>query len=273
MGWAIAVGHVLFVAVPIALWLLTILAGWRLGAGAPLLAFITGSDNRLSVSRLQAFLWTFIVFGAYAAALAVSTKVTDTTWVAIPNELLELTGVAIASGVISSLIATQTREAKVSVGTPQAAGTGLEITGNLAGASVAFGSDVCGIAPCTPPADNCFLVTRPGNAAFDGSQTLVVETPHGRASYKLKNGVWTPVSYYDFSDLFRNDKNPQNLDLMKFQMFGWTLVALAFYVVYFWMHLSAAIITLPTVDQTVVTLTGISQAGYLVGKGVTGTPS
>src|SRR6266404_9239770 len=36
--------------------------------GVYLLAFIIGRDGRLSLSRLQAFLWTIVVFGCYAAA-------------------------------------------------------------------------------------------------------------------------------------------------------------------------------------------------------------
>jgi hypothetical protein len=76
--------------------------------------------------------------------------------------------------------------------------------------------------------------------------------------------------WYEFSDLFRDDKNPMNMDLMKFQMFGWTVVAI---VVYSWLFLNdlrTDIHSLPLVPESIVILTGLSQIGYLAGKGVAG---
>lgn len=76
------------------------------------------------------------------------------------------------------------------------------------------------------------------------------------------------VTSYEFSDLFRDDKNPVILDLMKFQMFGWTVIAIFIYSWLFLQNLTDSIITLPLVPETIVILTGLSQAGYLAGKGV-----
>jgi hypothetical protein len=53
---------------------------------------------------------------------------------------------------------------------------------------------------------------------------------------------------------------------MKFQMFGWTVVAVRFYVILFLSKLANDISQLPTVDPSIVILTGVSQAGYLAGK-------
>lgn len=77
---------------------------------------------------------------------------------------------------------------------------------------------------------------------------------------------------YEFADLFRDDKNPANLDLMKFQMFGWTLIAIFIYSWLFLQNLNDNITTLPLVPQTIVLLTGLSQTGYLAGKGVSSIP-
>lgn len=79
--------------------------------------------------------------------------------------------------------------------------------------------------------------------------------------------------YYEFSDLFRDDKNPNNMDLMKFQMFGWTVVAIGIYSWLFLNDLRNNIESLPLVPESIVILTGLSQAGYLAGKGVSNVPS
>jgi hypothetical protein len=78
------------------------------------------------------------------------------------------------------------------------------------------------------------------------------------------------TSSYEFADLFRDDKNPINLDLMKFQMFGWNLIAIFIYSWLFLQHLTDSIISLPLVPDTIAILTGVSQTGYLASKGVSG---
>jgi hypothetical protein len=77
-----------------------------------------------------------------------------------------------------------------------------------------------------------------------------------------------PKFVYDLADLFRDDKNPAIFSLMKFQMFGWTVVAIGIYSWIFLTNLSPHISALPTVDQSIVLLTGLSQAGYLAGKAI-----
>ena len=77
-----------------------------------------------------------------------------------------------------------------------------------------------------------------------------------------------PKIYYEFSDLFRDDKNPSGFDLMKFQMFGWTLIAIVIYVYLFLADLHPTIESLPVVPASIVILTGLSQSGYLTGKAV-----
>jgi hypothetical protein len=79
---------------------------------------------------------------------------------------------------------------------------------------------------------------------------LIVDTGNGKLCYKMQGVVPNlslagTVSYYEFADLFRDDKNPRNLDLMKFQMFAWTFVAIFIYAWLFLSELHDHIETLP----------------------------
>ncbi|HEX8565899.1 MAG TPA: hypothetical protein VF648_09540 [Pyrinomonadaceae bacterium] len=79
--------------------------------------------------------------------------------------------------------------------------------------------------------------------------------------------------FYEFSDLFRDDKNPSTMDLMKFQMFGWTVIAIFIYSWLFLSNITKDIASLPLVPPSIVLLTGLSQAGYLAGKGISNVQS
>ena len=69
------VGFLVFFFLPILLWLTVAAAVKRRGPKARLFALIAGSDNRLSLSRLQAFAWTLVIFGSFAAAMAIHTTI------------------------------------------------------------------------------------------------------------------------------------------------------------------------------------------------------
>lgn len=98
---------------------------------------------------------------------------------------------------------------------------------------------------------------------------LIVDTKNGKAAYflitepEIKLGRST--IYYEFVDFFRDDLNPNVLSILKYQLFGWTLVAVVLYI-YKFLQLNAASHSLPNIDPTVVILTGASTAGYLAGK-------
>jgi hypothetical protein len=55
---------------------------------------------------------------------------------------------------------------------------------------------------------------------------------------------------------------------MKFQMFGWTIIAIVIYVYLFLADLRPSLESLPVVPASIVILTGLSQSGYLTGKAV-----
>jgi hypothetical protein len=104
-------------------------------------------------------------------------------------------------------------------------------------------------------------------------QTITVDTANGKLSYKLTGktpGLVLGLSKlnYELSDLFRDDRNPDTLDLMKFQMFGWTVVAVGIYIYLFLADFRPDLASLPVVPASIVALTGLSQGGYLSGKAV-----
>jgi hypothetical protein len=293
MGW------IVFFCAPGLIWLLGALANKGHGFSTKALGFVVGSDNRLSLSRLQAFLWTLVIFGSYFTAMAIHSKITpDGKWVQIPGPLLVLAGIAVGSGVFSSLIAAvngdQTTARITSLKSISKTDTsfnpggefekvpklqnpnGLLITGVDLGDGGKVRVRLKGKGTTTLPylmwkTDGTqILVDLPDGQAYPA---LTVETPNGKLTCELSGLTPNLVLgrekvNYEFADLFRDDKNPENLSMMKFQMFGWTVIAIFIYVYLFLGNLDPNITTLPNVDSNIAVLTGVSQAGYLAGKGV-----
>ncbi len=439
MNADIWVGYLLFILVPLVLWIIGISSNGRKGWLPRWFAFVAGSDNRLSLSRLQAFVWTLVIFGSFVAATAVhesimsgrsedkvaaqtkaksaaereatliavydkavieddtasqqlivanqnfaaaepafksksenplatadekeaarkafvtaqdalavktnSKKIAEDVltaankdkeeakkfanvaaadarkynWIEIPIELLALAGIALGSGVFSSLISAVNSEDKTACVTglrwdnktglakiyPKAAnlskdnylvieGVDMGKTGKvrLGAKNRFFGVKIMPIINWSDDGTSIIVDVLDGNL-YD---TLVVDTPNGKLCYdvEIQNnptlgqaavpaaatataaipavGGTTALKdskfYYEFVDLFRDDKSPSNFDLMKFQMFGWTFVAVFIYAWLFLADLRNDIQSLPLVPASIVILTGLSQAGYLGSKGI-----
>jgi hypothetical protein len=398
-------GHVLFILVPIILWVIFASFVRRPGFWAKVFALIAGSDNRLSLSRLQALGWTFAIWGSWAAAMAIHTEIKPATpaevahadsllkayqirlrdsqdqllrtvddtiryasevrtavsdsvgaaraytqadatsvnrlhdaetqvrlargklagahdqvtanqaavralqvqvdsaqvkaaaldWVKIPAGLLVLAGLSVGSGVLSSLIASGSGESKtvcvVTLRAPTMAelsarsltgavtdylvleGTDFGARGRVRVANVRKGiraSFAVGTVVATPVWEDKVIFAR---LPADPFNVLVVDSPNGKVAYEVTGAppayvLGTARSFYEFADLFRDDKNPDHFDLMKFQMFGWTLIAVATYCGIVWTSMSSDLRSLPVVDQSIVVLTGVSLAAYLGNKGV-----
>lgn len=373
------VGLATFVAVPALLWITGSLISRTKHGWEALFAYVTGAKNRLSLSRAQAFAWTLVIFGSFAAAMAIHRdvkvgtpeqmkkaaeaetayeSVTDQlqldlikkraiaaqaesaaggrdapqvkeaeeavrqaqaaldqamaiklsinpyNWVTIPATLLALAGIAISSGVFSTVISVVSGESKESeldaiefseVVPPPPPGTPL-----LAGQIAATDK----LAPCAGQQVMTIKGKHFGEkgkvrlinawrseVAFDAAldwqdtqiiirvpppqrgawKTLIIDTPNGKLCYELRDGMQLgrEKAYYELADLFREDKDPTKYDLMKFQMFGWTVIAIAIYIWLFLQALSPTLASLPVVPESIVLLTGLSQAGYLGGKAVT----
>ncbi len=413
MGWSQMFGWIVFLTVPGLLWLAGAIANRGGDIRDRLLGFTVGTDGRLSLSRLQAFLWTLVIFGSFAAAMGIhkrivpgspaeSKKATDDAqsakskaatakseydkaieaakaraaerkvadlaaekdeasaqsrahdpnatqeqiasdkkkasdsrataagvdkvaseaeqtvadakatwvkaegeaktaetlamsfdWVKIPDALLVLAGIAISSGVFSSLIAAVTGEDKTAkivkirsiskanakaqapdvdlpanAGDPKNSnylvldGSDLGDSGMVRFARKGIGKDVAPVLHWKTDGTQIVLDVADGKTY----SRLIVDTPNGKLCYEL-NGqspnlvLGVPKSHYEFADLFRDDKHPGGMDLMKFQMFGWTVIAVFIYVWLFLSNLSDQIVTLPNLDSSIVILTGVSQAG------------
>lgn len=403
------VGYIVFIGVPLLLWLTGVAAVKRRPMIARFCAFMAGSDNRLSLSRIQAFAWTLVIFGSFAAAMAVHTHIVAGTdeeisskkamlktkldaadadlqildrrlvdtrklfddgltaesaavsalsvaqaallvspndsqriktaeeaqakekqagvdriaaesayknisskheeaektkgfakeafesmtsdWVSIPSGLLSLAGIAIASGVFSSLISAVDSEAKTACVTGVNALTleNLRLQYPSANAPLSAqpilieGENLGSVGRVrigNRTAPNLFWSTDGKTVVVDASRAdhpsmLVLETSNGKIAYQLSGAIGQlslglPEFVYDLADLFRDDKNPTIFSLMKFQMFGWTVVAIVVYIWIFLHMLSPHLAALPKVDSSIVLLTGLSQGGYLVGKAVSG---
>src|SRR5713226_7476123 len=76
----VTIGWIIFFGVPGTLWLLgAIVNRGQRSRAARVFAFMVGTDNRLSLSRLQAFLWTLVIFGSFAAAMAIHKDIKPAT--------------------------------------------------------------------------------------------------------------------------------------------------------------------------------------------------
>jgi hypothetical protein len=404
-------GYLLFFAVPILLWLIGALAVKRRPLIVRLLSVIAGDDNRLSLSRAQAFAWTLVIFGSFAAAMAVHSHIgvgttlemrqridaakqllqeedadlktadvnstnakknldaattawtnaeenatksrilvagtgeaekaaaqkkaaddqksadalknqkddldklykntvsardqaqtardkaevdlsaNSADWVRIPNALLALAGIAIGSGVFSSLIAGLNSEGKtafvtsLSVVTPealkarfgdvnaQASPQPMVIEGANFGSTGRVRTEKLVLPVLFWSNDGKAISVDISNVKAKTLNDIVIETANGKLAYYVTGDLVKPVLglplfIYDLADLFRDDKNPGVFSLMKFQMFGWTVVAIIIYSWIFLTNLGPHMSSLPAVDQSIVLLTGLSQGGYLAGKAV-----
>jgi Ca2+/Na+ antiporter len=386
------VGYLVFFLLPIFLWLLVAAAVKRKGVKARAYALIAGSDNRLSLSRLQAFGWTLVIFGSFAAAMAIhktiiagspadidkakadvktatdnaerlkpnvaitataaktandlytaaqtalkEAETKETTlaadpgasaenkqkahqavvdakatlnakaetkasadkaaeeakaatekadqdvknaaaraksyeWVDIPAALLALAGIAIGSGVFSSLISAVNSEDKTACvtalgsfpqadlkshspdATPGTSPNALSIVGKDMGSSGAVRLDKDRVPILLWKSDGTQIIVDVNDGV--AYRTLTVDTANGKLCYELEGKtpgliLGLPKLYYEFSDLFRDDKNPIGFDLMKFQMFGWTLIAIVIYVYLFLADLRTDLESLPVVPAAI----------------------
>jgi hypothetical protein len=285
-----------FLVTVVGLWLLGLLATIFLGRKS-LVVFIGGDDDRLSLSKAQAFAWTLIIVSSFVAAMSVHTLFKpEQSWIAIPNSLLALAGIVIGSGVFSSVISAIKEEKR----TAEVTGLAYDVkTGILTITGVAFGTNRGAVRivgfdkkrwdlSVSHWDDGTILLiieqkvekrlfAFAKTVAISKTNTLIVDTQNGKASYRFDfDGTIAtlrrPVIYYEFVDFFRDDQNPSILSIMKYQMFVWTLIAIVIYTFVFLKNPSNSISTLPELGEKFVILMGLSQAGYLGGKAAPKTP-
>jgi len=214
--------------------LLTVLAA-LLGHGVTgrLSGLLIGERNAMSLARFQLVAWTVVVLSALFTAvfhnLAAGADPSAALTIAIPGELWALMGISTASLVGSPLILSNKRAKKPSQAEKQQLVTVLAAAEGV---------------------EEQEITERKQNRG----QVLVNASP---ADARL-------------SDLFRGEEvgNAALLDLGKVQMFYFTIILLATYGLLLGRSLEGdtVIAQFPALGEGMVTLLGISHAGYLANK-------
>ncbi|VVB69453.1 Uncharacterised protein [uncultured archaeon] len=220
---------------------------------------LVDSRNRFSLARLQLVLWTILILSAYATAVSSnlrialtsmpinSTEVVHAVSIAMPEQVWLLMGISTTSIVGSSLIlSTKKDQSTVSAGGSQQS-VDKQIT-----------RTVNNLISQNKIAAN--TTTQDFKANQVQGQLVINETPN-KASY---------------SEMLKGDfiNNAFQLDLGKIQMFYFTMILVLVY--------AAALISLflaggkilqfPIIDSGMAVLLGISHAGYLAKKDISGVP-
>jgi len=214
--------------------LLTVLAA-LLGHGITgrLSGLLIGERNAMSLSRFQLVAWTVVVLSALFTAvfhnLAAGVDPSAALTIAIPGELWALMGISTASLVGSPLILSNKRAKKPSRAEKQQLVTVL--------------------------------------AAAEGVEEQEITERKQTRGHVLVN---TSPADAKLSDLFRGEEvgNAALLDLGKVQMFYFTIILLATYGLLLGRSLEGdtVIAQFPALGEGMVTLLGISHAGYLANK-------
>ncbi|HZO73966.1 MAG TPA: hypothetical protein VFB60_17310 [Ktedonobacteraceae bacterium] len=192
--------------------------------------------NRISLSRFQMLLWTILILSAYLAATLANMKIIPNLTesinlfsVSVPSGLWILMGIATTSLVTAPLI--------LSTKTSQT--------------------------PDQQQKDNTLKLL--ANQHVDVSSDNVVDSGKIIAYATSDNARW--------ADLFTGEEvgNAAQFDLSKIQMFYFTFILVLVYGIALATIFSGqepAIKALPNIDTGILTLLGISHAGYLTGKAV-----
>ena len=221
----------------VVLFLFVLIAGQGItGRG---LGFLIDSRNKMSLSQLQISIWTIVILATYIAVVLSRVVHPDLGYeqafkVALPKELWMLLGISLTSMVGSPLILSGKKTTKPDT--------------NERKKTVAS------------------LVTM-------GSRTKPTEEDDKKASFGTLMVNDNPQQA-QIADLFRGDEtgNAAHLDISKVQMFLFTVILVIVYI----FGLEAAFAGLisdenaafPALDSSMITLLGISHAGYLSYKAV-----
>lgn len=193
--------------------------------------------NVISLSRFQMAVWTCVLLAAIltAALLNVPLDPLSALNLTIPDEMWALMGISVTSLVASPLILSTKSQ------------------------------------PPTDTAADRVIPAPPVAASADGAPKMSATRGHLAVNSHIDHASWM--------DLFTGEEvgNAAHLDLTRIQMFFFTLVCVAAYsasLVSLFRHLGPeGVHALPSFSSTLVTLLGISHAGYLTAKAVPHTTS
>ena len=191
--------------------------------------------NKMSLSRFQTVIWTFIVLSAFLTIALYNLSAPDCEnplQIAVPEQLWALLGISAASLVGSPLVLSTKRDKK------------------------ALGKEV-----------DAFK-KRNGIQQASATATAIDEATHrfGLLVFNLK------IEDARFADMFMGDEigNSDSIDIAKVQEFFFTLI-IAFSYMLLLLHLiinapETGLNSFPALDDSTVALLGISAAGYLTNK-------
>ena len=189
--------------------------------------------NRISLSRLQMYLWTVLILSGLLSAILWNIFQFQELKIQIPPELWLVMGISATSLVGSPLVMNMKTAAQTSD-----------------------------------------KQSKEENRTMNELERQGM--PKDAVIVQGKVVFWDWPEDARLPDLFQGDEigNAAHLDLGKVQMFFFTLVLVSAYIVMIVYVLGNAaqerslIISLPSLDQSIVTLLGISHAGYLTNKAV-----
>jgi len=264
---------ILVVLIPLVAWLFRPLFGWAFCALLLLVFAVTlglaitaraggiliNEQNVFSLARLQAVLWTIIILSAYIVGVVV--RITHHAAapldIGIDQHLWALMGISVTSLVGSPLIAATKYAKDPDAGQIKQTAEALVATKNI---PTILSTPATISSPPTTPPDQVKQVQDTLDATKMG--TLYANPTGADAS---------------FSDIFEGDEigNAAHIDLGKVQMFFFTIVIALSYSISIGSTLSAIrahtanpFSHFPVLSEGMLTLLGISHAGFLVNKGV-----
>ena len=239
------------------------------------LGILISEQNVISLSRFQTVLWTVILISAFLVIAMARIKngvvagdegaeLGDPLNIIFGKDLLGLLGITAGSLVGGSLISA-TKKSK----TPAA-----DVAQKTAEQMVKLNNVPDSVAGTTPPAAG---VPEAQAAAAQAETLQVINAINQNAEGILYRNP--SVSDATFADMFEGNEvgNAAYVDLAKVQMFFFTLAVAVAYIASLWDIISTEAIygadfTFPSVSSGLVSVLGISNLGYLVGKGVDHTP-
>jgi hypothetical protein len=240
------------------------------------LGILITEQNVMSLSRFQTALWSVIIISAFLVIAMArikngvtagedSRELADPLNITLGKDLLVLLGISAASLVGSPLIAATKKSKTPDKNAATATARQMVELGNVPD-SVKEGKPPSGSAAAGP--------AEPAKLSLAKNVALVIEDNAEGILYKNP-----AISDASFADMFEGNEvgNAAHVDLSKVQMFFFTVVTAVAYVIALWDVMSANAIygadfAFPALSDGVVALLGISNVGYLAGKGVDHTP-
>jgi hypothetical protein len=228
----------MWVALLVLLVLFAVVAGWGI-TGLPVFGWLLNEQNRLSLSRLQMFLWTFVVLSAFLAAAFINLKtagVIDPLAIKVPEQLWLAMGIGTTSLVGTPLILNLKKQKK---------------TNDRAKAE-------------------CIAKIQPGQRGVTDSEDLNQKTLEAHFEGSLARN--DDPKKAGLGDLIRGEETSNSgvVDLTRLQNLFFTLILVGAYAGSLWSLFGkgGSISDFPALAPSSLALLGISHAGFLAGKAV-----